>query len=282
MVFISSNKALSFLGELNEMLQQFRAVWHFRHFIFSAIMGELKGRFIKSKLGAMWFVLHPLAMAAIYALVLSEVLGAKLGGIDNKAGYAIYLLAGVTAWGLFSEIINRCVTIFLEYGETLKKIVFPRICLPIIVLGSALFNHLLLILAVTIVFTLYGHFPSIHWVSIPIGMALIVFFAFGLGIVLGILNVFSRDVGQVVAVFMNLWFWLTPIIYGREMLGPKIQSLVSYNPMTLMVGIYQDAMVFRRWPDFTSLGPIIILAVGAVMFSLFLFRRASPELVDVL
>lgn len=264
------------------MLQQFRATWHFRHFIISAITGELKGRFIKSKLGAMWFILHPLAIAAIYALVLSEVLGAKLGGIENKAGYAIYLLAGVTAWGLFSDIVNRCVTIFLEYGETLKKIAFPRICLPVIVLGSAMFNHLLLVLAVTVVFLLYGHYPSIHWLAIPLGMLLIVLFAFGLGIILGILNVFSRDVAQVIAVVMNLWFWLTPIVYGKDMLGPKIQSLISYNPMTLLVGTYQDAMVYKSWPDFISLGPIIVLVLVFITFSLFLFRQASPELVDVL
>lgn len=264
------------------MQQQIKAIWTFRNFITSAIIGELKARYIKSKLGAFWFVLHPLAMATIYALVLSEVLGAKLGGIDNKAGYAIYLLAGVTAWGLFSEIVTRCITIFLEYGETLKKIVFPRICLPLVVLGSAVLNHLLLILAVVVVFILYGHYPSIHWLVLPFGMFLITLFALAFGIILGVLNVFSRDVGQVVTVLMNLWFWVTPIIYTKEMLSDSLQPLIYYNPMTRIVGIYQDAMAYNRWPDFSALIPLMIVIALMTLLALFIFRRASPELVDAL
>ena len=96
-------------------------------------------------------ILQPLAMVAIYALVLSEVLGAKLPGIDNKFAYAIYLVSGILCWSLFVDIVTRCLTVFVDNESLLKKMVFPRICLPLIVVGSALVNNVLLLLAAVLV-----------------------------------------------------------------------------------------------------------------------------------
>ena len=73
------------------------SIWQFRHFVVSSIKAEFMGRFARSKLGAMWMILNPLAQATIFAIVLSEVLKAKLPNIDNKAAYAIYLMAGMSA-----------------------------------------------------------------------------------------------------------------------------------------------------------------------------------------
>jgi len=259
-----------------------RALWNFRHFITSSIQGELKRRFARSSLGALWFILHPLMQAAIFALVLSEVLAAKLPGVTNKAGYAIYLMAGMAAWGLFAEIVNRCTTIFLEYAGVLKKISFPRLCLPIIVGGSALLNHVLLLIATTIVFLFFGHFPGAAWVALPIGMLIITTFAFGLGVLLGIFNVFVRDVGQVFTVVMQIWFWLTPVVYTSGILPERMNWLIVINPMAPLVKVYQDAMLYNTYPQWETL--FIPTAVATTLFTLsfVVFRRASADLVDEL
>lgn len=258
------------------------ALWQYRHFILSSIRGELKSRFARSRLGALWFILHPLAQATIFALVLGEVLGAKLPHIENKAAYPIYLMAGTAAWGLFSEILNRCLNIFIEYGSLLKKISFPRLCLPIIVWGSALINHVLLLMAIAVVFLFFGHYPGIAWLIIPLGILLISLFAFGLGVLLGIFNVFNRDVSQVTSVLMQIWFWLTPIVYTYEVIPQNLRWLASINPMVPLVRIYQEALLYNRWPDFSSLLVPAVIAVSLFLLSFVLFRKASPELVDVL
>ncbi|TCD11303.1 ABC transporter permease [Oricola cellulosilytica] len=260
----------------------FTALWRFRYFVLASVVGELRGRYARSKLGLLWSVLHPLAQAAIFALVLAEVLGAKLAGIEDKAAYPIYLLSGLAAWTLFSEILNRCLTVFVDYSGTLKKIAFPRICLPVIVFGGALLNHVLLLAAIAIVFLFFGHPPGVAWLALPLGVLLIALFAFGLGVILGIFNVFSRDVGQVMTVILQLWFWLTPIVYPRNIVPEHLLWALEINPMVALVGIYQDALLLNRWPDPVSLfGP---MATALVLFGLafVLFRRASPELVDVL
>jgi lipopolysaccharide transport system permease protein len=260
----------------------FRALWKFRHFITSSIHGELKRRFARSRLGALWFILHPLMQAAIFALVLSAVLATKLPGVTNKAGYAIYLMAGLAAWGLFSEIINRCTTIFIEYGGMLKKISFPRLCLPVIVGGSALLNHVLLLIAIAVVFLFFSHFPGAAWVVLPIGMLIITAFAFGLGVLLGIFNVFVRDVGQVFTVVVQIWFWLTPIVYTSSTLPKSLNWLIVINPMAPLVTLYQDAMLYNTYPQWGTLLIPILVSATLFILSFFVFYQASTELVDEL
>lgn len=259
-----------------------KAIYAYRHFILASVLGEIKGRYARSRIGALWYVLHPLAMALIYALVLSEVLGAKIGGVESKAAYSIYLMAGISAWGLFQEITSRSIGIFVEYGNTLKKINFPRICLPIIVLGGALINQFFLLTSIIVIFVFYSHFPTIHLLALPIGILSIVLFAFGIGIILGVLNVFSRDVAQVMMVILNLWFWLTPIVYTPEVLPESLRHFLRYNPMTPVVQFYQDVLLYQVWPNVTSLLPVLSASLVLTILSMVAFRRASPEIVDVL
>jgi|SaaInlStandDraft_1057018.scaffolds.fasta_scaffold70346_2 lipopolysaccharide transport system permease protein len=259
-----------------------RAVINYRHFIYASIKGEMKGRFARSRIGALWFILHPLAMALIYALVLSEVLGAKIGGVDNKAAYSIYLMAGIAGWGLFSEIVNRGITIFIEQESALKKIMFPRICLPIIVLGHAIINQFILILAIFVIFCFYGHFPTIHWLALPLGIIIISAFGMGLGLILGILNVFSRDIAQFMAVILNLWFWLTPIVYTPDIVPDSIAPALYYNPIAPLVRIYQDIILYNTWPDTNSLLFPITLSAIFLIIGLIIFKKASAEIVDEL
>lgn len=258
-------------------------LWTFRHFILSSIRADMRNRFARSRLGALWFILHPLAQALIFSIVLAEVLGARLQGVENKAAYPIYLLSGLAAWTLFSEILTRSVGIFVEQAGALKKITFPRLSLPIIVWGSALVNHFLLLAAIFVIFAvMFGQYPNAAWLAIPIGVALISLLAFGLGVFLGVLNVFSRDVAQVMTVVIQLWFWMTPIVYPRSIVPEGYQGIVDLNPMVPLVMIYQDAMLFGTWPDPSALVVPASIGVIAVILSFVLFRRASSDLVDAL
>jgi lipopolysaccharide transport system permease protein len=258
------------------------SIWRFRHFIQSSIKAEFLGRFARSKLGALWMILNPLAQAAIFAIVLSEILAAKLPHVESKSAYAIYLMAGTAAWGLFAEIVTRCTTVFIDYSNTLKKIAFPRLCLPLIVGGSALLNHLLLLSSIFVIFLFLGHMPTAAWLSVIVGIALIMLLAFGLGILLGLLNVFSRDVGQVITIVLQLWFWLTPVVYTRETLPKQFAPILELNPMAMIVQIYQDALLFGKFPTWSNLFVPALIATGIFIFSFWIFRRASPDLVDAL
>lgn len=264
-------------------MQMLRAVWAYRNFILAAIKGELKGRFARSKIGAAWFILQPLATALILALVLSEVLAAKLPGVTSKGAYAAYILAGTSAWGLFAEICNRCTGVFIEFASPMKKIAFPRLCLPVIVGGTALLNHLILLAVVCVICTLFlGINPGIAWVALLPGMLLILVFAFGLGVLLGVINVFVRDIGTAFGIVLQLWFWLTPIVYPVSIMPEHFKWISSVNPMTPIVAIYQNAILLDQFPAWATLLYPAFLATVLCLVSFTVFKRASPELVDAL
>lgn len=264
------------------MKSMLRAAWDYRSFIASSIQNDLRSRFAQSKLGALWMVLQPLAMVSIYALVLSEVLGARLPGIDSKYAYSIYLVSGMVFWSLFAEIVLRCLTVFVDNGNVLKKIVFPRVCLPLIVVGSSLVNNLLLIAATLVVLAMLGHLPTVQWLWLPALVALTSALALGFGLLLGALNVFVRDVAQVMQVVLQLWFWLTPIVYMPQILPERFAKLLGYNPLVPLASAYQNVIAFHRAPDPMGIAWLVLSAVGLLALALLVFRRSSAEMVDVL
>jgi homopolymeric O-antigen transport system permease protein len=256
--------------------------WHYRYFIFSSIKNEFLSRFARSRLGGLWMVIHPLAQVAIFAFILSAVLSAKLPGIDNRYAYALYLTAGMMAWSLFSELVSRSLTVFVDNGALLKKMMFPRICLPLIVSGSALVNSLLLFVAILAIFALLGHHPGWHILWLPVLIGLNVMLGAGLGLVLGVFNVFIRDVGQVVPIVLQFWFWLTPIVYIPTAITGRYKYWLFLNPMTPLVNAYQNILVFGVQPKWLPLTGTAIFAIVSLIFALFFFRKAAPEMVDAL
>lgn len=260
----------------------FKAAWRYRHFILSSIRADFRARFGRSRLGASWMILQPLAQSAIFAYVLSEILSSKLPGIDNKFAYAIYLLSGTLAWTLFSEVLNKCLNVFVDNAGLLKKISFPRVCLPLIAAGVAISNSLLLFVAICVVFLFLGHFPTLEFLwLLPVAL-LVVALALGMGLLLGVLNVFMRDVGQVMPVIMQLWFWLTPIVYMPTILPAGGKALLEWNLMYPAVHSFQQIILYGRPPQFGEFVPMAVVAVLLLAVAYFLFLKASPEMVDEL
>jgi len=119
------------------------------------------------------------------------------------------------------------------------------------------------------------------WLPLLIGINLA--FALGIGLILGVLNVFVRDVAQVMTVVLQLWFWFTPIVYMASILPDRLHTVLEFNPMMHMAVAFQDVLLYRRTPhDILGLTAIAVAAIVLLLFSLALFRRASPEMVDVL
>lgn len=264
------------------MLSMLKSILLYRSFIQNSIKNEFTARFSRSKLGGLWMIINPLVQVAIYALILSNVLAAKLPGIDNKYAYAIYLVAGTIGWSLFSEIVSRCLNLFIEQGNLMKKMRFPKITLPVIVAGSSMLNNFLLIISAFFVFALLQHYPglSVLWL-VPLTAA-VISLGIGIGLILGVLNVFVRDIGQVVPILLQLMFWFTPIVYPAEIIPSWLNPYLSWNPMLPIIDAYHRVLVYGTQPDGLQILKVLLIAVVLLAFGLFIFRRASPEMVDVL
>jgi lipopolysaccharide transport system permease protein len=258
------------------------AIWRYRFFVLSSIKTEFRIKFVRSSLGGLWMILHPLSQVLIFAFVLSAVMSAKLPGIDNRYAYAIYLMAGTLGWSLFAEIVNRCLTLFIENANILKKLVFPKIALPLIVTGSALINNSLLFVAILLIFGVLGHLPGMALLWLPVLMLITIALALGLGLILGVLNVFMRDIGQLVPVCMQFLFWFTPIVYMVNIIPEQYRKWLALNPLFPVITGYQNVLLYNKEPDLAGLGVIALIALVLLAFALLLFRKASPEMVDQL
>ena len=257
-------------------------LWAYRGFILGSVKREFQSKYRNSMLGAAWTVINPLAMIVVYTVIFAQVMRARLPGTDSTFAYSIYLCAGVLTWGLFAEITGRAQNIFLEHANLLKKLSFPRLCLPIVVILNAMLNFCIIFGLFSLFLLITGNFPGWAYLALIPLLAIQIAFAIGLGITLGVLNVFFRDVGQLFGVVLQFWFWLTPIIYSVTLLPESMRSIMAYNPMAGLVAAYQTVLVNGQWPQWQSLWLVTLLAVLLCLFGMRLFRIHSGEMVDEL
>jgi len=260
----------------------FLAVWSYRYFILSSIKTEFKSRFIRSKLGGLWIVIHPLAQVLIYALILSQIMTAKLPEVSTQYAYPIYILSGVVIWTLFAEVLGKSLKVFIANGNLIKKMAFPKLSLPLITIGGALINFTVLIVVMFIVFGFLKHVPyhALFW--LPLLILLTLALAIGIGIFLGTLNVFIRDIGQIMDVVLQFWFWLTPVIYMISIVPEKYHSLFMLNPMTGIVMGFQNILLYDKAPDLNLLVYPTIFAIISLILAMIVFYKAREDMADVL
>ncbi len=264
------------------VLSLIRPLWAYRGFIIGSVKREYQSKYRNSLLGAVWAIINPLAMIIVYTVIFSQIMQAKLPGVDTTFAYSIYLCAGVLTWGMFAEIVSRAQNTFLENANLLKKLSFPRLCLPVIVVANAGLNFAIIFSLFTAFLILSGNFPGWHFLALLPVLTILVTFAIGLGITLGVLNVFFRDVGQFFGIFLQFWFWLTPIVYPVIILPERVQLYMKLNPMARRREAFQMILVSNQWPNWYNLWPVVVLAIILCLIGFGLFRRHAGEMVDEL
>lgn len=259
-----------------------RGLLAYRGFILGSVKREFQSKYSNSLLGAAWMVLNPLAMIVVYTVIFSRVMHSRLPGTDSIFAYSIYLCAGVLTWGLFAETVGRAQNVFLDNANLLKKLSFPRICLPIIVVLNAGLNFFIIFSLFTVFLVLSGNFPGWAFLAIAPVLAVQVVFSIGLGMVLGVLNVFFRDVGQFFGIALQFWFWFTPVVYPLTVVNGGIARLIALNPMTPLVTAYQGILVAGQWPHWVSLAPVGVAGLLLCALGMHLFHKHAGEMADEL
>lgn len=258
------------------------AIYDYKQFIYSSIKNDLIHRFAASKLGCMWTILNPLAQVLIYALILSNVLHNKLHGSDSPYAYAIYLMAGLLGWNLFNELIMNATRLFVANANLMKKIQFPKVVLPLITAGSTVVNNILLFIVMLVIFALLGH--GFNWTLlwlVPLTIA-VVLLGLGIGLILGVFNVFIRDIDQAVPIVMQIWFWFTPVVYPEDIIPVHYRALLQLNPMYCLIDGYHRVIFNNLKPNLHYIIYEAVLGFVLCGLGFWLFRRAGAEMVDVL
>lgn len=258
-------------------------IWHYRQFIYSCVKRDFKARYTGSMLGILWTVFQPLAMILVYTLIFSQVMKSKLAGMEAVPyAYSIYLCSGVLTWGMFQEMLFGCINVFFTNANLMKKVSFPRICLPAITVCSAFLNFIIGFLIFCIFMLLIGKFPWSVAPFLPVILSVQIIFTVGLGIGLGVLNVFFRDIGQMMGVILQFWFWFTPVVYPLSIVPERLVWLLNFNPMYHIISAYQHVFVYGCLPDMVGLFGALAVSLLLSAWSLHIYRKHVGELVDEL
>lgn len=258
------------------------ALWRYRGFVIGSVKRDYHQRYRRSALGALWTVLQPLATILIYALVFSQLMRIRLPELDDTFSYSIYICTGIIVWNLFASTSSRCVTVFVDNGDMLKKLSFPRICLPITVVLSTLLDFFIITLIFFGFLLIIGRMPGWELVNLLVPLLLLVTFAASLGVLLGVLNVFFRDIGQGFTMLLQFWFWLTPIVYPLAIVPERFAEALAWNPMTGVLTAFQTVMVQHEPFAWGQLKGIVIATVITMALAALVVSRSLDDMVDEL
>lgn len=259
-----------------------RDVWAFRGFIRGSIKREFQTRWQGTQFGPVWLIANPLATILIFTVIFAKIMRPSLPGHDSAFAYSIYLCSGVLTWNLFAELLSRCVGIFIEHGAMLKKVHFPKLALPIMVTISGLMNFGIVLALFLVFLLLTGNFPG--WVIFAMLPVLVIQMAFtvGLGIFLGTVNVFYRDVQQSTGLVLQFWFWLTPVVYAASGLPAWVKAALEWNPMWPLIRAYQTIFLEQTAPNWASLMLPAAMAALFMFLGVLAFHQLQGEIVDEL
>jgi lipopolysaccharide transport system permease protein len=209
-------------------------------------------------------------------------LGAKLPQADKSFAYGIYLCAGLLTWNYFIEITLRGLNLFIDNASVLKKINFPRATLLVINFISASINFLIIFFIFIIFLLVIDSWPG--WVIVLIIPVLLIqiLFALSLGFILGIFNVFFRDTGHFFSMFIQFWFWCTPIVYPVAILPENIKRIIQLNPMYPIINAYQNIIIFGKHPDWVTLFYPVTLCFTICIAAFFIYKNAFNQIIDEL
>lgn len=257
-------------------------IYRFRGFILGSVRRDFEQRYVNSLFGALWAIILPLSSILIYVIVFSKLMNARLPDTVGHFSYSVYLCAGMISWGLFAELMGRFPGVFVSNGNLIKKMSFPRICLPITALVSSLMNFTVTFAVLIVVLLVLGVRPSMVWFSLIPLVGILLIFALGLGVLLAVLNVFFRDVGPMFAIVTQFWFWATPIVYPVSILPDWLAEWMVWNPMAIIVQGFQNVILYGSHPSYMSLAGVFILAVVLCYLAMKLYTRRAGEMVDEL
>lgn len=253
------------------------ALWSFRDLFFFLVWRDLLIRYKQTALGVLWAVLQPLLKLVVFSVVFGRLMNTASEGVP----YPVFVFAGLLPWQFFSEALTRSSQSLVSNVNLVTKVYFPRLIIPLAAAGGAIVDFAIAFVILAGVMILYGVVPG--WeilMMIPLTF-LTVLVSMGVGILLSALTVSYRDFRYVVPFALQIWLFLTPVIYPVKVIPETWRWALALNPMTGVVDGFRSAILGKPW-DLQSLGVSVGMGVVVLVVSLFYFRRTEDSFADTI
>jgi ABC-type polysaccharide/polyol phosphate export permease len=252
-----------------------------REMLFALAYRDLQSRYVGTLGGALWAFTHPLSVVIIFYFVFAVGFRAQ-GPADTP--FILWFVCGLVPWFYFAETLTNITTTISNNRHLVKKTIFPTEILPFVHLISGMFPHMIFI---TILFGMLAFF----YIPFMFSRVFVLYFLIcncalliGIGSTLSALQVFYRDISQGLTIGLNLWFWITPIVWSKEIMPIKYYFLIYYNPFYYIVEGYRGMLIFDsiRWPGLWPTVYFWAVTSTALVLGTYVFGRLKPEFADVL
>ena len=251
----------------------------YRRFIWKQAVTDLRHRYAGTGLGIAWNVIHPLGIIAIYSIVFSSIMHVNLPNQHGKLAYTIYLCSGLFPWLAFSDCIMRGCNAFVVNAAYLKRLAIPEVVFVAQTAASSALSLGINFVLLLIISLCLGATPLRTWVFLPIPLAMLMFLGFSIGFLLGILNVFFRDISEWTTIILQIGMWTVPVVYLIDSHN-VLNALLPWHPVGPSLMAVRDLFLWGKMPGNNLwigmiVWPILIFAIAALAF-----RKLGDELRD--
>lgn len=254
----------------------------YRSFIWRHARADLRHRYAGTGMGVAWNVIHPLAVIAVYSIVFTRIFPKPLSEGSGKLPYTFYLCAGFFPWLAFSDCVTRGCNSFLANATYLKKLPIPeQVFVAQNAAASTLSLTINLVLLLAMAFVL-GWPPGWTWLLLPVPIVLLQTLGFGVGLFLGTLNVFFRDIAEWVGIALQLIFWTVPIVYTIDSPPHWAAIALKWHPLMPPLAAIRDLFLRRTLPPNSYWIGMIAWPMVVSLLAYLVLRKLRPEIRDVI
>ena len=258
------------------MTNIFKNLYNYRELLKTSVKKEVRGKYKNSFLGVLWSFLNPLLQIAIYAIVFPLILK------NNQENYVIFLCCGLIPWNFFATSINRSAFSFVENGNIIKKVYFPREIIPISVVTSEAVNFLIASLII-LGFVIFGGLGITKYIILyPIVLLVQYLLTLGISIIISSICVYLRDLQHFVGVALQLLFYAAPIVYAPESIPQNYQWILKYNPMTYIINAYRNIFYNQTMIELKPLFVVFFISIMICVIGYVIYNKLQKGFAEQL
>ena len=256
--------------------------YHNRETIFVLAVRDIQGKYAGTLGGMFWALFQPVSTIIIYYFVFA--VGFRAKGPEDSS-FIFWLVCGLIPWFYINEVLPGITCVVTNNSHLVKKTIFPVEILPFVQILSGLFPHIIFLTLLCLMLIFSGFSIGLHAIALLMYyLFCMILFVLGFGWFLSALQVLSRDTSQAVSPFLNLWFWVTPIVWSKTMIPESYRWVLEMNPISFIVEGYRSALIGGNGAQPGELSETIYLGICIFMliFGSYIFNKLKPQFADVL
>ena len=249
-----------------------------RELLFTWTRRDFKVRYSQSVLGAAWAIVQPFSLMIVFSVVFSMVLKVPTNGIP----YPVFAYTALLPWTFFSSSLSFSIPSLVSNMNLVSKIYFPREILPLssILVWLADFFIASSIYVLMLLFYRIPVGPAV--VLVPLALIIQIVLTFGISLLASAINVFFRDVRFVIPLALQIWMYVSPVIYPVTMVPERFRPVYFLNPMAVLIDTYRRIILFNQMPDWPYLGLAALLSILLTVVAYRYFKQAEREFADLI